>query len=56
MLCNGFKESDWKLFRERVPYWQETYIAKLNCEYIEILNSDRLASEKFWEIEKKNKQ
>lgn len=53
MFCNGFKESDWKLFRERVPYWQEAYIAKLNCKYIEILNSDKLDSEKFWEIEKR---
>lgn len=29
------------------------YIAKLNREYIEILNSNKPASEKFWEIEKR---
>lgn len=53
MLNNGFTESDWKLFRQKIAGWQEAYIAKLNREYIEILNSDKLASEKFWEIEKR---
>lgn len=53
MSNTGFTESDWKLFRKRIPGWQEAYIAKLNREYIEILNSDKLASEKFWEIEKR---
>lgn len=53
MSDNGFTESDWKLFRKRIACWQEAYIAKLNREYIEILNSDKLASEKFWEMEKR---
>lgn len=48
-----FTESDWKLFRQKTADWQEAYIAKLNRKYIEILNSDKLASEKFWEIEKR---
>lgn len=52
MCSNGFTESDWKLFRKRITDWQEAYIAKLNLEYIEILNSSKPASEKFWEIEK----
>lgn len=53
MSDNGFTESDWKLFRQKIIGWQEAYIAKLNREYIEILNSDKLASEKFWEMEKR---
>lgn len=53
MSDNGFKENDWKLFRKKIADWQEAYIAKLNREYIEILNSDKPASEKFWEIEKR---
>lgn len=53
MSDNSFTESDWKLFRKRIAGWQEAYIAKLNREYIEILNSDKLASEKFWEMEKR---
>lgn len=24
------KKSDWKLFREKLPGWQETYMARLN--------------------------
>lgn len=53
MYSAGFKESDWKLFRQKIADWQEAYIAKLNREYIEILNSSKPASEKFWEIEKR---
>ena len=53
MSDTGFTESDWKLFRKRIRDWQEAYIAKLNRGYIEILNSDKPASEKFGEIEKR---
>ena len=47
-----FTERDWKLFRAKLPEWQENYMDKLNKEYTEILNSDKLPSEKFWELEK----
>ena len=50
------KKSDWKLFRERLPGWQEAYMERLVDEYIEYLNSDERASTKFWEMEKKIKQ
>lgn len=53
MSYNGFTESDWKLFKKRIQGWQEAYITKLNHEYIEILNSSKPSSEKFWEIEKR---
>lgn len=45
------KESDWKKFRKRVPGWQESYMEKLTEEYIALLQEDKLASEKFWELE-----
>ena len=48
-----FTEQDWKLFRSKLPKWQENYMDRLNKEYKEILNSDKLPSEKFWELEKR---
>ena len=48
------KEQDWKLFRKKLPLWQESYMDKLNQEYIRLLSGERLASEKFWELEKRN--
>ena len=47
------KEQDWKLFRKKLPFWQEAYMDKLNQEYIRILSGESLASEKFWELEKR---
>lgn len=49
-------KSDWKLFRERVPDWQEHYMERLTKKYIEILNSPGNASDHFWELEKRIKQ
>ena len=48
-------KSDWKLFRERLPEWQEAYMEKLCKEYIEILSSDEKGSSRFWELEKRIK-
>jgi hypothetical protein len=46
-------EPDWKLFRKKVPNWQERYMEKLNREYIELLtNENETASAKFWKLEK----
>lgn len=49
-------KSDWKLFRERVPEWQERYMERLAKQYIELLSSPGLASDHFWELEKRIKQ
>lgn len=49
-------KEDWKLFRERLPHWQEAYMDRLICEYIEMLQSPRPASEKFWALDKRIKQ
>ena len=46
-------EADWKLFRSRLPGWQEAYMARLNKEYIELLSGPGTASDKFWELEKR---
>ena len=47
------KEQDWKLFRKKLPLWQEAYMDKLNQEYIRLLSGEGLASDKFWELEKR---
>lgn len=46
-------EKDWKLFRSRLPGWQEAYMDKLNHEYMEILSGEGAPSSKFWELEKR---
>lgn len=48
-------KQDWKLFREKIPAWQESYMEKLNNEYIKLLEGDGTPSEKFWELEKRIK-
>lgn len=40
------KESDWKIFRKRVPGWQERYMEKLVQEYLSLLQEDKMASKK----------
>ena len=45
-----WSKADWKLFCVRIGEWQETYIKRLNEQYIEILSGDGLASEKFWKL------
>ena len=49
-------KADWKLFREKIGEWQETYMEQLNREYIEILSSDKAASEKFWALDDRMKE
>lgn len=50
---NRFSEKDWKLFRSKLPGWQEAYMEKLNQEYIELLSGEGNASDKFWTLEKR---
>lgn len=49
-------KADWKLFREKLPEWQEGYMAKLNKEYIKILSRDMNPSDNFWELEQRIKE
>ena len=49
-------KSDWKLYREKIGVWQESYMEKLNNEYIYLLSAtDKKASDKFWALEKRIK-
>ena len=47
------KEKDWKLFRKKLPVWQEVYMERLIKEYAELLNDDEAASVKFWALDKR---
>lgn len=49
-------ERDWKIFRKKIPNWQEAYMERLTKEYIILLQSEKKASDKFWELEKSIKQ
>ena len=46
-------KADWKLFRERLPGWQERYMVRLCDEYATILTGGKRGSDAFWEIEKR---
>lgn len=52
-MIKEISEKDWKLFREKLPIWQDTYMDKLNQEYIEILSSSDNPADKFWGLEKR---
>ncbi len=49
-------KSDWKLYRERLPKWQEAYMERLVKEYAELLNGAQNASDKFWKLEERIKK
>lgn len=46
-------ESDWELFKELLPRWQESYMEMLISQYVEILNDDSEASSRYWALEKR---
>lgn len=43
-------EEDWKLFRKKVPQWQENYMERLLGEYRAIISQERQPSERFWAL------
>ncbi len=48
------RKQDWKLFREKVPEWQELYIEKLLKQYITLLSDkSSYASKRFWELDER---
>ena len=54
---NGITKADWKLFMEKVPEWQERYMAKLLDRYIKLLKEkDKDPSERFWKLEERIKK
>ena len=46
-------KKDWKLYRERLPGWQEHFMERLMKEYIELLSSPGKAFDHFWELEER---
>lgn len=46
-------ESDWKLFRKRLPDWQERYMRSLLDEYAAIITANDQPSIRFWKLEKR---
>ena len=46
-------EEDWKLFRKKLPDWQEAYMERLNQEYAALLAGSGAASDKFWELDRR---
>lgn len=50
---NKVSDYNWKLYRKLLLKWQERYMAKLNQEYIDILNEDNNSSANFWKLEKR---
>jgi L-lactate utilization protein LutB len=48
------KESDWQLFRERVPEYRERYLENVNDEIASILTSEEATpTEIFWEAKER---
>lgn len=52
-MKDNFTENDWKLFRSKIPLWQERYMERLVNEYTALLNENINSSEKFWKLEKR---
>ncbi len=50
MNNSNISEKDWRLFRQKVPGWQERYMERLCRDYSELLNGDGAPSEKFWAL------
>ncbi len=56
MQIQNYTEQDWKLFRSRLPQWQEAYMNRLNMEYTALLTGEGSPSDKFWALEKRIKE
>ena len=49
-------KSDWKLFRARIGDWQEAHRERLVKEYMDLLDGEENASDKFWKLEERIKK
>ena len=52
----NISKSDWKLFQDRLPDWQENYMDRLLKDYIKLLKSSGNPSDRFWKLEKRIKE
>lgn len=48
-------ESDWRVFRQKLPEWQESHMETLLQEYAALIAGPGAASDKFWALEKRIK-
>lgn len=49
--------ADWKLFKERLPSWQERFMGKLIKKYSKVLGDKNLSpSDKFWKLDERLKK
>ncbi len=39
---NAFSKKDWKMFCSKIAEWQESYMDKLNKEYMKILSGSEI--------------
>ena len=46
------QEKDWRLFKNKLPKWQEIYIQSIINDYLAVLNKNTPASHKFWDLDK----
>ncbi len=53
MQDQRFTKKDWTLFRNKIADWQESYMDRLNEEYIKLLNEEADSSDKFWRLDKR---
>lgn len=45
-------QQDWKLFKERLPIWQNRHLENVVNQYLEILSDNGAEpAEKFWQLE-----
>lgn len=51
-----YTKKDWMLFKNKIADWQESYMNRLNKEYIELLSEDANPSDKFWRLDKRIKE
>jgi len=51
-----FTKRDWTLFKNKIADWQESYMDRLNKEYIDLLSEDTNPSEKFWRLDQRIKE
>ena len=51
-----YTKRDMRLFREKLPTWQEAYMERLCKEYVKLLSGEGKPSERFWELDKRIKE
>ncbi|NBB85442.1 MAG: hypothetical protein GVY12_04360 [Bacteroidetes bacterium] len=49
-MQNSVKESDWRVFRNRLAGWRERYLTTVTAQLADLLrDEDQTPTERFWE-------